>query len=62
MNGEVTDGIAEKYSILEIDEENDSVYEIPLEAAPAVKEDFETRSLGSRLITDYHVYEMETFF
>ena len=30
VNGEVTDGVAEKYSILEMDEENDLVYEIPL--------------------------------
>ena len=58
VNGEVTDGIAEKYSILEIDEENDSVYEIPLEAAPAVKEDFGKRDDWEvDWITDYHVYE-----
>lgn len=58
VNGEVTDGIAEKYSILEIDEENDSVYEIPLEAAPAVKEDFGKREAWEvDWITDYHVYE-----
>lgn len=58
VNGEVTDGIAEKYSILEIDEENDSVYEIPLEVAPEVKEDFGKREAWEvDWITDYHVYE-----
>lgn len=58
VDGEMTDGIAEKYSILEIDEENDSVYEIPLEVAPEVKEDFGKREAWEvDWITDYHVYE-----
>lgn len=58
VNGEVTDGVAEKYSILEMDEENDSVYEIPLEVAPQVREDFGRRdSVEVDWITDYHIYE-----
>lgn len=58
VNGEVTDGVAEKYSILEMDEENDSVYEIPLEVAPQVRDDFGRRdSVEVDWITDYHIYE-----
>ena len=58
VNGEVTDGVAEKYSILEMDEENDSVYEIPLEVAPQVREDYGRRdSVEVDWITDYHIYE-----
>lgn len=58
VNGEVTDGVAEKYSILEMDEENDLVYEIPLEVAPQVRDDFGRRdSVEVDWITDYHIYE-----
>lgn len=55
---ETTEMIAEKYSVLEIDEENDSLYEIPLEIGPPPKQDrggeWET---AVEWISDYHVFE-----
>ncbi len=55
---ETKEMMAEKYSVLEIDEENDSLYEIPLEIGPPPQEirgdDWET---SVEWISDYHVFE-----
>lgn len=54
---ETSEMIAEKYSLLEIDEENDSLYEIPLEIAPPLQEDTGGWEETVEWISDYHVFE-----
>lgn len=55
---ENTEMIAEKYSVLQMDEENDSLYEIPLEIAPAPQQEkgFNWEA-DVEWIGDYHAFE-----
>lgn len=63
VEGEDVDMILQKYSILEIDEENDSIFEIPLEIGPAAQEavryDWET---AVEWLGDYHIFEDGSVF
>lgn len=55
---ETTEQIVQKYSILEIDEESDSLYEIPLEIGPRPQEEVSFRGeVEVEWISDYHVFE-----
>lgn len=58
MGEESAEMLVEKYCILEIDEENDSIFEIPLEIGPSPYEDtgmgWET---DVEWISDYHIFE-----
>lgn len=59
IDGELTELICEKYSILEFDEENDRVFEIPLEIAPKARLDDGRSTWEDEMawISDYHVFE-----
>lgn len=58
MDGQNTEMIQERYSLLEIDEENDSIFEIPLEIGPeAVQEKGFERNAAVEWISDYHAFE-----
>lgn len=63
IEGKNEDMIRQKYSILEIDEENDSIFEIPLEIGPAaqgaVRYDWET---AVEWLSDYHIFEDGSVF
>lgn len=48
----------EKYSVLEIDEENDRIYEIPLDIGPAPREENDFgQDVEVEWLSDYHVFE-----
>lgn len=59
VDGEKTEGLATKYSVLEIDEDNDRVFEIPLEVGPEVQENNGRINWEDQVawITDYHAFE-----
>lgn len=63
IEGEDTNMIRQKYSILEIDEENDSIFEIPLEIGPAASNaigyNWET---PVEWLSDYHIFEDGSVF
>lgn len=50
--------LAEKYSVLEIDEENDRIYEIPLEIGPAPRDENDFgKDVKIEWLSDYHAFE-----
>lgn len=50
--------LAEKYSILEIDEENDRIYEIPLTIGPVPREENQFgKDVYVEWLSDYHIFE-----
>ncbi|MCM1244474.1 MAG: hypothetical protein NC293_02390 [Roseburia sp.] len=63
VEGEDTDMIRQKYSILEIDEENDHIFEVPLEIGPAA-----LNAIGYEWepavdwLGDYHIFEDGSIF
>lgn len=61
IEGEETEMLRQKYSILEIDEENDSIFEVPLEIGPAAQV-AKGYNLDVEWISDYHIFEDGSVF